>query len=761
MKSENIFKKLNKKFLLSYLKLLILPIFVGLFIFISAISALTQKQLQYIKSDYLKYWQSNIDMQIFDINRIAENIYKLDEIQILSQAQDEFIDLHYYLYAKAKPILINYCMSNDLIVDFFINMYNSDVIVASRSTFQIPFFYNNIFKYNNISVSKCEDMWQPSKSITSLKEHSITYEKNDYNALTYVVPDFNIFDIQRQNIFFILDMDVLRENYLYNIKKQNIYSLFIQSNDGEIISVLHGDMLSANSINHKYKTQSNNDNITYDRKNDIYILSSKSEVSDYNYVLSIKRADVLSYLKTEITLLSLVIGLGFLVSVLLVFYFAINKWRKLNNILLLFDNNNTITKSDNLYKFIKDETQIILQNNMDLKTMLKIQSPILNKSIISVLLLGSLNKTDNNDKIINTFYDDIDNTVFIVCIIKEQQRIGRETNEFAVEHNIKSCLEKHSSMSIKESVLVSLYNNNVLIIPISSTNETDALAYAKQACINLNEAMQQDNIIGLHFCLGNPCNDIYKISKSYEQALLCAENDMYDNFSVVLYNSKDFSGSGYYYPINTEVRLINTIKQLNSIQAMQIIDDIYEENIINRQISFISLEQLVDELIGSIRRVICSNIDMKDFIDLNQLKNAFNIKHHSNPKKIFDKIKDTIKQIIKELSIRQKNNITGLSKNILAFINENYTIPEMSLQLISDKYNVSTNFISHLFKISYNENFISFLTRLRIEKACKLIQKKKYTIVTIAAKVGYNNDVSFRRAFKRITGVSPKYYKKS
>ena len=49
--------------------------------------------------------------------------------------------------------------------------------------------------------------------------------------------------------------------------------------------------------------------------------------------------------------------------------------------------------------------------------------------------------------------------------------------------------------------------------------------------------------------------------------------------------------------------------------------------------------------------------------------------------------------------------------------------------------------------------------RLRIERAIELIQEGKLKIAEIAEAVGYTNDQTFRRAFKRVMGVSPTAYK--
>ena len=57
------------------------------------------------------------------------------------------------------------------------------------------------------------------------------------------------------------------------------------------------------------------------------------------------------------------------------------------------------------------------------------------------------------------------------------------------------------------------------------------------------------------------------------------------------------------------------------------------------------------------------------------------------------------------------------------------------------------------------ESYADWMQQLRIERSIELIQEGKLKIADIAEAVGYTNDQTFRRAFKRVMGVSPTAYK--
>ena len=65
-----------------------------------------------------------------------------------------------------------------------------------------------------------------------------------------------------------------------------------------------------------------------------------------------------------------------------------------------------------------------------------------------------------------------------------------------------------------------------------------------------------------------------------------------------------------------------------------------------------------------------------------------------------------------------------------------------------------------LIKRRTNKTYVSFLTELRIENACKLLQsKEEFSISEVAYQVGFNNISNFNRKFKEIKQITPLKYK--
>ncbi|MEK5466310.1 response regulator [Paenibacillus sp. FSL R7-0210] len=84
---------------------------------------------------------------------------------------------------------------------------------------------------------------------------------------------------------------------------------------------------------------------------------------------------------------------------------------------------------------------------------------------------------------------------------------------------------------------------------------------------------------------------------------------------------------------------------------------------------------------------------------------------------------------------------------------------DISLQSVADRINVNASYLSRVFKQETGENFVSFLTRLRMEKAKSLLRDRNIKVYEVAERVGYPNTAYFSKLFKKLSGMSPEEYR--
>jgi two-component system response regulator YesN len=92
------------------------------------------------------------------------------------------------------------------------------------------------------------------------------------------------------------------------------------------------------------------------------------------------------------------------------------------------------------------------------------------------------------------------------------------------------------------------------------------------------------------------------------------------------------------------------------------------------------------------------------------------------------------------------------------YIREHYGDPELDLAEIAEYTEVSKNHLSWEFARETGETVSDFIARTRIDAAKKLLLETNLRTYEISDKTGYANVETFCRAFKKITGTSPRRF---
>lgn len=93
-------------------------------------------------------------------------------------------------------------------------------------------------------------------------------------------------------------------------------------------------------------------------------------------------------------------------------------------------------------------------------------------------------------------------------------------------------------------------------------------------------------------------------------------------------------------------------------------------------------------------------------------------------------------------------------------IRDHCEIPDLSLKYFSNQFDISISSLSKLFSQIRGENFSTALQNARISRAKDmLLQASDMSISDIGTACGYENYLSFKRAFTRCEGISPREYR--
>ncbi|MFD1136516.1 response regulator [Paenibacillus urinalis] len=98
-------------------------------------------------------------------------------------------------------------------------------------------------------------------------------------------------------------------------------------------------------------------------------------------------------------------------------------------------------------------------------------------------------------------------------------------------------------------------------------------------------------------------------------------------------------------------------------------------------------------------------------------------------------------------------------KEAVRYIQEHYERP-LNMAMVSNHVSLNYSYFSEAFKAYTGDNFVSYLKKVRIQRAKELLlNKSTMKMAEISLAVGFENSKQFSRVFKELEGVSPHEYR--
>lgn len=128
-----------------------------------------------------------------------------------------------------------------------------------------------------------------------------------------------------------------------------------------------------------------------------------------------------------------------------------------------------------------------------------------------------------------------------------------------------------------------------------------------------------------------------------------------------------------------------------------------------------------------------------------------------------EQMQATIKKIfLGALAFRNKQATyerTRIIHQVKTFIDNHFADPDLLLNAVAARANLSPGHFSVLFSHEVGETFKDYLTRIRIERAKELLRTTNLKCAEIALRSGYNDPHYFSHVFRKNTGLPPQQFR--
>jgi two-component system response regulator YesN len=210
------------------------------------------------------------------------------------------------------------------------------------------------------------------------------------------------------------------------------------------------------------------------------------------------------------------------------------------------------------------------------------------------------------------------------------------------------------------------------------------------------------------------------------------------------------------YPLYKEDQLLNHLIRANSEKSLELLGELLDWLETAYQGEIVLLKEKVYELLLVLSRKIIFNSSLDGYsIDIDSMRHAI-INLKSAPE-IWEYAQNFVTDNIHEISQLKKSRACALIAIVSDYLEKNYA-KEISLEDVATYVQISSFYLSKLFKKELGENFIDYLTGIRIRKAKEILANPLHNVKDACYQVGYHDPNYFARVFKKISGMTPTEY---
>jgi len=214
------------------------------------------------------------------------------------------------------------------------------------------------------------------------------------------------------------------------------------------------------------------------------------------------------------------------------------------------------------------------------------------------------------------------------------------------------------------------------------------------------------------------------------------------------------------YSLDREYELKAKVRNGEKQAAQQVLDNLLVD-IIEKHFEHIDTvkTRIVELLVIVSRAAVDGGADLDDILRLNARFYQELLKK-KDPEEICLWTKDMLEVFVNRVEeSKNQRNLQAIQK-AAEYIRLNYR-HKLTIDDIAQAVYLSPCYLSRIFKQSLGCTLMEYLTRVRVEKAKKMLRNPKYNVMQVAEESGFEDPGYFTRVFKKIEGVTPSRFKQN
>ncbi len=414
---------------------------------------------------------------------------------------------------------------------------------------------------------------------------------------------------------------------------------------------------------------------------------------------------------------------------------------------------NSGQSADEMEDIVTGIQNLIGEKNSYREKMLTI-APFAGEGILHSIVTGTVEK-DRIQVLSDENYLDLIRPYYMVSAINfalEEKTRAIDKLQQKIEKVLKTSVDSYSTDELGITFYVKDLSNVYVIFNYDTDMDIEDIIYGLHK--NISVALSDKHVL-VSMGIDRKRDDIGELKEACEHAVRALDGVLRDGRGEVFFYEEDADiTADYYFPANYSDKLKVCLDKLDKNGIHELLFDIYKKNL--------DLNASPDAYRSMIQEFHVSTI--KTLRDITELKTVhMNIERMDSLatlQETFDYYDAALISVVDFLT-EQKNQIKEddkLDKEIIRYVDEHYTDQDISLQMLSDKFDVSSKYLVILFKSYFGNTYLQYIQNKRIALAVALIKEGGSSLAEIADKCGYTNQLTFRRNFKAVMGINPSDY---
>ena len=438
---------------------------------------------------------------------------------------------------------------------------------------------------------------------------------------------------------------------------------------------------------------------------------------------------------------------------LLIYWMASIRYRPIQDLIALVkpDANGTLTLQSDEFALITGSVQSTLREDRRLRQELTRSRPLLLQSYLRRLLRDGAQPLNRIEAQLRRFgFAFTYETLYLALVeIDQPAAVSRES--------VEAYLDRYRLQPKLQLLTVpDLAGRTGLVLSAERKDMTAVIAALAGMKSDLEEHFGVTSAVGVSDA--HSLADVASLLREARAAL--AYRLVKGGSDPIRFTDVVITGPAYHYPLEDEIRLINSIKAGNDADADAILESIYAANFAQPRLSIEMARCLMFDLISTMIKTMHSLLAGEEDAQLwARLEPVARLSACRSLERLQQEMKTILTEVCRHVRDGRTSHTEHLRQAIVEYIEEHCYERSLGPEAVADHVQRNSAYIGRFFREQFGVGISSYVKNLRVARAKRLIETTELTVREIAERTGFADSNALIRGFKEHEGVTPGGYK--